>query len=75
MPKDCNFELPNTDFSKCLDNRIITTKITFKDGKMYENDVYIDDVQEDKEGLFVVMKSENRYLDGQIIRIKIIKLD
>ena len=32
---------------------------------MYENGVYIGDVEQDEKGLFVVRKSKNKYLNGQ----------
>lgn len=61
--------IPNFEPSKCSDNRINSIEIKFQDGKMYENGVYIGDVEQDEKGLFVVRKSKNKYLNGQKIRI------
>lgn len=62
--------LPNLgNFPNCSDNPIKSKEIKFENGKMYEDGVFVGDVEEDKLGFFVVRKSENKYLNGQKIRI------
>lgn len=62
--------LPNLGkFPTCSDASIKQNEIIFQNGKMYKNGEYQGDVEEDEEGLFVLIKSGNRYLNGQKIRI------
>lgn len=66
--------LPNFEPTECSETTIKRKNITFENGKMYEDGVLVGSVEEDKEGLFVVRKSKNKYLNGQKIRIVIIKM-
>ena len=61
--------LPNFEPSKCSNNPIKSKEIKFENGKMYEDGVLVGDVEEDKDGFFVIRKSENKYMNGQKIRI------
>lgn len=54
--------------TKCSEN-MNPKEIKFENGKMYEDGVLVGDVEEDKEGFFVIRKSENKYLNGKKIRI------
>ena len=62
--------LPNLgNFPNCSDNPIKSKEIKFENGKIYEDGVLVGYVEEDKDGFFVIRKSENKYLNGQKIRI------
>ena len=62
--------LPNlVKFPNCSNNSIKSKGIKFENGKMYEDGVFVGDIEEDKGGFFVIRKSENKYLNGQKIRI------
>lgn len=65
--------LPKFEPTECSVNTIKQKNIKFENGKMYEDGIYQGDVEEDEEGLFVVRKSKNKYMNGQKIRIVIIK--
>ena len=67
--------LPKFEPTECSATTMKQKKITLENGKMYEDGIYQGDVEEDKEGFFVVRKSKNKYLNGQKIRILFPKLE